>query len=147
MKTLTTTGLAAALALGLTTGCRKAASSQAAGGAASAGGTPSISDIMQKVNKRKGGLHADVGDALKADPVDWAAVEPKTKEYAALADFLGKNDPPKGDKSSWESQTKEYAANANGLHAAAEKKDQAAARDAHGKLQRSCMACHKAHKE
>jgi cytochrome c556 len=137
------------LLAGLAAGCNKSGRPGAGSGGATAaaGGTPSISDIMQQVNRRKSGLHSEVGEALQAEPVDWATIEPKTKNYAALADFLGKNDPPKGDKASWESLTKAYAADAQTLHAAAEKKDKDAALAAHQKLNDSCMGCHRSHRE
>jgi cytochrome c556 len=108
---------------------------------------PTIEDIMQKVNKRKGGLHSEVGDALKASPVDWAKVQTDTKQYSAMADFLGKNDPPKGSKQSWEKLTGTYAADAKALNAAAEKKDKAAAQTTWAKLSKECMGCHRAHRE
>jgi cytochrome c556 len=108
---------------------------------------PSIEDIMQKVNKKKGGLHTDVDAALKASSVDWDAVAKKTKQYATLAEFLGKNDPPKGSKQSWAKLTKTYADDAKALNAAAEKKDKAAAAAAHRKLSGECMGCHRQHRE
>jgi cytochrome c556 len=107
---------------------------------------PSIEDIMQAVNKKKGGLHTDVGDALKAGSVDWETVQKKTKEYSAMADFLGKNEPPKGTKASWEKLTKMYATDAKALNDAAEKKDKAAASATWRKLGGECMGCHKQHK-
>ncbi|HEX4591306.1 MAG TPA: hypothetical protein VH120_15325 [Gemmataceae bacterium] len=108
---------------------------------------PTIEDIMQKVNKKKGGLHADVGDALKKGTVDWDTIQAKTKQYATLADFLGKNDPPKGSKASWEKLTKTYADDAKTLNSAAEKKDKQGATTAWNKLSRECMGCHRQHKE
>jgi cytochrome c556 len=107
---------------------------------------PSVEDIMKMVNKKKGGLHSDVAELLKAGSPDWATLQDKTKKYAAMADFLGKNDPPQGDKSSWDKLTKAYAAEAKTLNAAADKKDKAAATAAMGKLQKSCMGCHKLHR-
>jgi cytochrome c556 len=152
MMTTWTRGTAAmVLVAGLAAGCHKSNSAPAG---AKAGGTPpsdggaanSISDIMKRVNAGKGSLHREVGDLLQADPVDWATVEPKAKEYATLADVLAKFDPPKGDKGSWESMAKTYADNAKALHAAAEKKDKAAAVSTHEMLQGSCMDCHRAHR-
>ncbi len=107
---------------------------------------PTIEDIMQAVNKKKGGLHSDVGAALKMSTVDWDTVQAKTKQYAAMADFLGKNDAPKGSKASWDKLTKMYADDAKALNAAAEKKDKATAMTTWNKLSRECMACHKAHR-
>lgn len=108
---------------------------------------PTIEEIMKKVNKGKGALHGQVGDALKQGTVDWDAVQKRTKEIAALADFLGKNDPPKGSKESWAKLTKTYADDAKALNAAAEKMDKTAAMSAHRKLQGECMGCHRAHRE
>jgi hypothetical protein len=107
---------------------------------------PTIEDIMQAVNKKKGGLHSDVGDALKMGSVDWDAVQKKTKSYAAMAEFLGKNDPPKGSKASWDKLTKTYADDAKALNAAAEKKDKSTLATMHKKLSGECAACHKQHK-
>jgi cytochrome c556 len=108
---------------------------------------PTIEDIMQKVNKRNTGLHSVVGTALKGATVDWDAVQAKTKEYTTLADALGKNDPPKGTKASWDKLTKMYAEDAKALNDAAEKKDKATVTSLHKKLSGECMACHKAHRE
>jgi cytochrome c556 len=69
-----------------------------------------------------------------------------TKEYADLCSGLGKNDPPKGDKKSWEKFTTEYAANAKKLDEAAEKKDKDAVQKMLKTLGASCNACHKQHK-
>src|SRR5262245_12877927 len=150
MKRPWTAALPMALIVGLLAGCGRSGGSAPAGKggtAAAAGGTMTISDIMQQVNKRKGGIHSDVGEALRAEPIDWAGVQAKTSEYARLAAMLGANDPPKGDKPSWESLTKTYADNAKALHAAAEKSDKDGALGVHRTLQQSCMQCHKAHKE
>jgi cytochrome c556 len=107
---------------------------------------PSIEDIMQKVNKRKSGLHSEVGDALKMGTVDWDKIKEKTKQYAALTDFMGKNDPPKGSKQSWEKLTKQYADDAKALDTAVGNKDKAAATKAWGKLDKECMGCHRPHR-
>src|SRR5437773_11027492 len=118
MKKLGVATVTVAVLAGMAGGCHRSGGSPAG---AAAAGVPTITEIMQKVNKRKGGLHSDVGEALRASPVDWAAVQQATKEYAALTDFLGKNDPPKGDKASWEMLAKAYAGDAQALQAAAEK--------------------------
>jgi hypothetical protein len=107
---------------------------------------PTIEEIMTKVNKGKDALHRGIGDSLKAGTVDWDKVQKNAKDYANLAEFLGKNDPPQGDKSSWAKFTKAYAAEAKVLSTAVEKKDKSAATASHGKLSRSCMGCHKVHR-
>jgi cytochrome c556 len=107
---------------------------------------PTIEEIMQKVNKKKGGLHNDIGDAIKMSSLDWDKVQEKTKQYATMADFLGKNDPPKGSKTSWEKLTKTYADDAKALNEAAENKDKAKLVSLHKKLSGECMGCHRAHR-
>src|SRR5438270_11977418 len=84
---------------------------------------PTVEEIMQKVNKGKGAIHAQVKEAVNSPSPDWAALQKMTKEYSALADFLGKNDPPKGDKGSWEKQTKAYAEKAKKLNEDAQSKN------------------------
>lgn len=59
---------------------------------------------------------------------------------------LGKNEPPKGDKESWEKLTKSYLDTAKQLDKAAQAKEKSKAVVAHTKLTKMCMACHKAHK-
>ena len=107
---------------------------------------PTIEEIMTKVNKGKDALHRGIGESLKSGTIDWTKVQKNAKDYANLAEFLGKNDPPQGDKASWARHTKAYAADAKSLSAAVEKKDKAAAGTVHGKLSKSCMGCHKVHR-
>lgn len=107
--------------------------------------TPDIETVMKKVNGGKG-LHKSVAADLKARTIDWAAVAKKTKEYSELASALGKNEPPKGEKKSWDKLTKEYADNAKALNTAAEKKDKSATAAAHAKFMRMCKPCHDTHK-
>jgi hypothetical protein len=110
------------------------------------GATPDISTIMRKVNG-KGGLHKGLKGEIDVASPKWDDIAKKTKEYSELAAALGKNAPPKGEKASWDRLTKTYATNAKDLHAAAEKKDKAAALAAHGKNSKMCSACHGAHRE
>jgi hypothetical protein len=107
---------------------------------------PDISTIMKKVNGKKAGLHRKIGDGLKAGTINWDDVAKETKEYYRLADFLGKNDPPQGDKDSWAKLTKDYAANVKKLNDAALKKDKDSAQKSLTTLDKSCGACHKEHK-
>jgi cytochrome c556 len=106
---------------------------------------PDIETIMKKVNG-KTGLHKAIATDLKAANIDWDAEQKKSKEYYELISSLGKNDPPKGDKKSWEKLTKSYADNAKSLNDACEKKDKSGVNSALNKIQGSCMACHKAHR-
>jgi hypothetical protein len=111
------------------------------------GKVPEVSEIMQKLNKGgKNSFHNNVGKDLKANPVDWPAVQKKTKEYEEYASAMPKNDPPKGDKKSWEKLAKEFATNAKDLNTAAGKMDKDAALAAQGKNGMMCMSCHRAHR-
>jgi hypothetical protein len=107
---------------------------------------PTIEEIMTKVNKGKDALHRGIGESLKAGTVQWDKVQKNAKDYANLAEFLGKNDPPQGDKASWTKHTKAYAADAKSLSIAVQKMDKTAATAVHGKLSKSCMGCHKVHR-
>jgi cytochrome c' len=106
---------------------------------------PDIETIMKKVNGGKG-LQKALGKDLQASTINWEDAGKKSKEIQELVDSLGKNEPPKGDKKSWEKLTKDYAANAKALNEACEKKDKSAAGAALGKMSRSCKSCHDAHK-
>jgi cytochrome c556 len=106
---------------------------------------PNIEDIMKIVNKPKG-LHKAVGKALEADPVAWSDVSTKMKQYAELADALGKNPCPKGNGDSWSKLCKAYAVDAKALETAVAKKDKAAATTAWSKLNKSCQGCHDEHR-
>ena len=108
--------------------------------------TPSISDVMRKVNSKMG-LSKAVGKALRGDTVSWSDVEKQTKEIVEHIEDLGKNTPPKGSKESWEKLTKEYLENAKALNEAVKKKDKAKATEVMMKIGRSCGACHNVHQD
>ena len=105
-----------------------------------------IKQIMAKVNKPEG-LYFAVAKELKADDTNWDDVKKDTKEIARLGALLGKNDPPKGEKDSWQTLTKAYVENTKALETAAGKMDKAAAQAASEKIGASCTACHKAHRK
>ncbi|HEY7312537.1 MAG TPA: hypothetical protein VH643_24450 [Gemmataceae bacterium] len=106
----------------------------------------SIKAIMTKAHKGGNSLLATVGQDLKAADPDWDDVQMKTKELVKLGTSLGKNEPPKGDKESWEKLTKSYLDTAKQLDAATRAKEKSKAVTAHTKLTKMCMACHKVHK-
>jgi hypothetical protein len=87
-----------------------------------------------------------VKELKESDPM-WDDVKKDTKEIARLGALLGKNDPPKGEKDSWQKLTKAYAENTKALEAAAGKMDKDAAKAAAEKIGKSCDACHMAHKK
>jgi cytochrome c556 len=107
---------------------------------------PSIKEIMTKAHKGNNSIIASVGGELRGDDPDWPDVQKQTKELVTLGMALGKNDPPKGDKDSWQRLTQQYVANAKALDAAAQRQDKTAAQAVHKKLTSSCAACHKAHR-
>ena len=108
--------------------------------------TPTIKEIMDKAHKGGTSLIQTIGKELKSDSPDWTSLQKQSKELVSLGTSLGKNEPPKGSKESWEKLTKAYVANAKTLYAAAEKMDKEAATAAQKKIMGSCTACHKAHK-
>ncbi|HEY7159235.1 MAG TPA: hypothetical protein VH575_35150 [Gemmataceae bacterium] len=107
---------------------------------------PSIKAIMTKAHKGGNSLLAKVGQDLKAADPNWDDVQMKTKELVKLGTSLGKNEPPKGGKESWEKLTKSYVDTAKQFDAAAQKMEKTKAVTAHTKLTKMCMTCHKAHK-
>jgi hypothetical protein len=111
-----------------------------------AANTPSIKEIMGKLNKGPTSMTPTLGKALKEDEPGWDAIQKTTKEFVELAECLGKNEPPKGDKKSWEKLTNDYARIAKELDAAVRKKNKEEAQLAHVKLTQACKNCHLAHK-
>jgi cytochrome c556 len=105
-----------------------------------------IKEIMNKLNK-PGAIGPNLGKDLKEDDLDWDEIQRETKEYAQYAEDLGKNDPPRGDKSSWASLTRAYAENAKQMDFSAQQKDRQGTQAAHKKLMDSCTACHKVHRK
>ncbi|MGH9677421.1 MAG: cytochrome C [Candidatus Acidiferrum sp.] len=109
--------------------------------------TPTIKEIMTKLNK-PGAIYPSLSKELKAAAPDWDEIHSQVKTFAKLAAELGKNEPPKGDKSSWQKLTKAYADNAKALEKTAQKKDRSATQLALAKLGgAACGACHKSHKK
>jgi cytochrome c556 len=106
-----------------------------------------LKELMLKVNKTGTGLYANVVAELRADDTNWDAVKKDTKEIARLAATVGKLEPPKGDKESWQKLTKAYADNTKALDAAAAKMDKDAAKAVSEKIGKSCEVCHMAHRK
>ena len=107
---------------------------------------PSIKDIMTRAHKGGNSLLAAIGKEVKSKTTDFATAEAHAKELVALGVSLGKNEPSKGGKESWEKLTKDYLDHAKKLEQAISSKDQKVAQAEHGKLGSSCAACHKVHK-
>jgi hypothetical protein len=108
---------------------------------------PDIKEIMKKVNSPTG-LYSMVLRELKEQDVMWDDIKEPAKEIARLAALLGKNDPPQGDKASWQKLTKAYADDARALEKAVAKMDRKAAIAAQKRIgDDACMACHKVHRK
>ncbi len=107
---------------------------------------PTIEKIMKTLHGKKGNLKAAQAEVKRESP-DWAKVEKEAKVIVKYAGYLSKNDPPRGEKSSFEKLAKSYESHAKALEKAAKKEDLKGAREATKKLGASCKACHTAHKE
>jgi cytochrome c556 len=117
------------------------------GGYAADGDQPqSVKQIMTKAHKGSTSLIRTIGTELKKPTPDFDSLAPKTKELADLGGQLGKNDPPKGEKDSWQKLCGLYADAAKDLNDAVGKKDKDSALMASGKISNSCMACHRLHR-
>jgi cytochrome c556 len=111
------------------------------------GKLPTIKEIMHKAHQGPNSILPTVGKDLRnSDGPDWDEIKRAAKELVRLGTALGKNEPPKGEKNSWQKLTKAYVESAKALLSAAEKSNQAAAELARKKLQSSCTGCHKSHR-
>ncbi len=108
--------------------------------------SPTIKEIMQKAHNGDSSLLGQLRGELRDDVPEWADIQKQTKELVTLASSLGKNNPPRGDKESWQKLTKQYLERAKALDGAAKKKDKKASQVAYAKLRGSCGDCHNAHK-
>ena len=108
--------------------------------------TPSIEDIMKKLNG-KNGSHKLINKALESDPPDWEVIGKHAKIYADLAALLEKNKPEKGDAASWKKLSEAYAKEAKTLSDAAAKKDAEKVKETFVKLKESCDTCHENHRD
>jgi cytochrome c556 len=116
-------------------------------GAQDAEKVPSVKKIMADLHKGAKGHLNKAKAALKGESPDWAVVAKEGKLIHKNGEWLVKNDPPKGDKESWEKLAKAYAAEGKALEEAGEKEDLAKAKAATKKLSASCKTCHSAHKD
>jgi cytochrome c556 len=107
--------------------------------------TPSIEDIMKKLNG-KNGSHKLINKALESDPPDWEVIGKHAKIYADLAALLEKNKPEKGDEAGWKKLSQAYAKEAKALAEAAQKKDKEKVKTIFGQLKESCETCHENHR-
>jgi hypothetical protein len=112
------------------------------------GKPPTVKEVMKKINYRDTALTPTVGKELRADPPNWDEVQRDARLLMTYVEALAKNDPPQGDKASWEQMTRAYIQGARELDAAAQKKDRSAAQAAHAKIANPahCNSCHKVHR-
>jgi cytochrome c556 len=115
-------------------------------GASSDDETPSIKKIMDTLHKGAKSPLNKMKSALKAASPDWEEIQKQAKVFVEYGESLPKNDPPKGNKNSFEKLAKAYASNAKSLEKSAEKSDLKGARAAFSKISGSCMACHRSHR-
>jgi hypothetical protein len=109
---------------------------------------PSVKEVMKRINYRDSALCPLLGRALKVEQPNWDEIQREAHQLALFAGALAQNEPPKGDKASWQQLTKAYIAAANELDAAAQRKDKVASVNAHAKLANpaTCTGCHKMHR-
>jgi hypothetical protein len=108
--------------------------------------TPTIKEVMTKLNKGPKSISAKLKTALAATSPDWDSIQSLSTEFRTFAESMPKNDPPKGHKDSWKKLVTAYVADAKSLESAAKKKDHDAAEASRKKLSASCKACHSVHK-
>jgi cytochrome c556 len=106
----------------------------------------SVKDIMGRLHKGDDAIRPTIENDLKADTLDWSAIQKLTKQYLDGAEAVSKKDPPLGEKDSWAKLTKIYIAGAKDLNDAAKQKDRAKTVAAEDKLGKSCGDCHTAHR-
>ena len=108
--------------------------------------TPSIKKVMQTLHKGKTSPLNTVKTALKGDSPDWTKVQKEAKLFATYGAALPKNDPPRGDKESYEKLAKACASAGEALESSAKKEDLKGARDAFKEISNLCAACNKDHR-
>ncbi len=106
----------------------------------------SIKKVMKKLNSGKNAPVNKVKAALKGGSPSWTDVQKEAKVIATLSGVLPKNDPPRGEKGSYDKLANAFASAAKSLEESAEKEDLTGSRDALKKITTSCMPCHQSHK-
>jgi cytochrome c556 len=107
---------------------------------------PKLKAIMTKVGKGPQSLQDSLKAAVNEASPAWDTIQPKAKEYAALAAETSSYDPPRGDKSSWTKLTQSFAESATELDKSASAKDKEKTLTALDSLGNSCKACHNQHR-
>ena len=110
-----------------------------------------LEDFMLVVHGPQG-LKTQIKEALKgsgpADDKAWKTVRARAAVVTFLTEsILLKAAPEKGDKASWKTKVNDYYKLTRAITGAAGEKDLSRANTELKKLEKSCDACHKAHKE
>jgi cytochrome c556 len=108
--------------------------------------TPTVKEIMGKLHKGANAPLTTIRADLQMNPPDWKEIQQAAKDFVTFGEALTKNNPPKGDKKSWDKFAAQYVENAKALDKAAQGKDQKAALAAHTRLNDSCKSCHGLHR-
>src|SRR6516165_4331720 len=95
---------------------------------------PSVKEVMKKLNHRDTALCPTLGKLLKADAPNWPEIQQDSKQFVMTVEMLTKNDPPRGDKASWNKLTGDYVADACALDDAIQREDKPASLTAHAKI-------------
>jgi hypothetical protein len=106
--------------------------------------TPDIKTIMNEGHKGTESFLVQIGTEAKG--AKWEDALMHAKALNVFGEALGKNNPPKGEKASWEKLAKKYNENTKAVLGAVEKKDATATSTAVKTIRDSCAECHKSHK-
>jgi cytochrome c556 len=106
---------------------------------------PTVKEIMQKLHGPQG-LRVKLSRDMRGDTPNWQEVQKDTKAMVKFAEVLGKSQPPRGEKPSWDKLAEQYISGVKALDTAADKQDTAALKTAFARSGGSCTKCHNAHK-
>jgi cytochrome c556 len=108
--------------------------------------TPTVKEVMVAITKGPNAALGQTKKALGSTPPDWKAAKAAAVALRSHAPALAKNTPPKGEKSSWTKKAEAFGKDCVALADALDKEDLSAANAAQGRLGKSCMDCHRAHR-
>ncbi|WP_337174565.1 cytochrome c [Paludisphaera sp.] len=113
---------------------------------ASADDPADVGTIMTKLFAGKNSPNNALKAAAKSDSPDWAKVKEASEVFSKFAPDLARNEPPQGDKDSWERLAKALADHAAALRDVADKQDADQLKATVKALGSSCKACHDVHR-
>ncbi len=118
------------------------------GGKFAEGAEATIADIMRSVNQPTG-VRGKLIEELNKSPTnakEWQAIRAEAALLLEAGRLLQHRTPPKGPPAHWLQAAKDYAAVAEEIVAAADRRDQPAAERAVTKLGQQCAMCHRFHR-